>query len=64
MDEVNPYILQVDGRVGKMLVKIGIDGTLEYGEGYDPDETARIFWEALALYAPEGIRLKPGDSLK
>lgn len=33
---------------GDMLVNILPDGTLEYGETYDPDEAARVFWEALA----------------
>lgn len=28
-------------------VSIRNDGKLEYSEGYDPDEAARIFWESL-----------------
>ena len=32
---------------GKTLVTIHADGTLTYGEDYEPDKAARIFWEAL-----------------
>lgn len=31
------------------LVTIHQNGTLEYGPNYTPDETARVFWEALRV---------------
>lgn len=34
------------------LVTIYPDGRVEYGPDYTPDEAARIFWEAMAAYAP------------
>lgn len=40
---------------GKMLVRIHADGSLEYGEDYDPDKAAKVFWEALAANAPPRI---------
>ncbi|MFJ2279277.1 hypothetical protein ACIOEZ_34575 [Streptomyces sp. NPDC087866] len=33
------------------LVTIHPDGRLEYGEGYEPDEAARQFWEAMGSHA-------------
>jgi len=30
-----------------MLLGMRQDGTMEYGDGYEPDEAARIFWEAV-----------------
>lgn len=32
----------------RMMVNIRADGTIEYGEGYTPDETARVLWETIA----------------
>jgi len=37
---------------GKLLVKIYADGTIEYGEGYTPDEAAKTFWNAIAYHHP------------
>jgi len=37
---------------GRMLVKVWPDGRIEYGEGYDPDEAAKAFWEAMAYHFP------------
>lgn len=34
------------------LVTIHPDGTLEYGPGYSPDESARRFWEAMRFHMP------------
>lgn len=43
---------------GNPLVSVHSDGSLTYGEGYDPDEAARIFWNALARHSP----IPPPDS--
>jgi hypothetical protein len=37
---------------GTPLVTIHPNGTLEYGRGYQPDEAARRFWDALRHLAP------------
>ena len=34
------------------LVTIHPDGRLEYGDGYEPDATARLFWEAVQRLQP------------
>ncbi len=36
-------------RVGKTMVTIRPDGTIEYGEGYTPDAAAKAFWDAMGL---------------
>lgn len=36
----------------KPLVTLRGDGTVEFGPDYDPDETARAFWEGLAARNP------------
>lgn len=46
------YPLMIQGEGGKPLVTIKADGTLIYGEGYNPDEAAQIFWKAMAHYFP------------
>lgn len=46
---------------GKALVTLKTDGTLEFGEDYDPDEAARIFWQSVADGNPllgENTRLR------
>jgi hypothetical protein len=45
-------LLTIFGEGNRMLVDIGQDGALTFGEGYDPDEAARRFWEAMARLAP------------
>ncbi|NUS82709.1 MAG: hypothetical protein HOY75_08145 [Streptomyces sp.] len=36
----------------KPMVTIRPDGTLEFGEDYQPDEAARLFWEAVQRFQP------------
>lgn len=38
---------------GQPLVTINPDGRLEYGPGYEPDEAARLFWDAIQHFAPD-----------
>lgn len=33
----------------KIIVTIRPDGTIEYGEGYTPDDAARALWDAVGL---------------
>jgi hypothetical protein len=37
---------------GSPMVAINRDGSMEYGEGYDPDEAAREFWAAMVKHMP------------
>lgn len=48
---VNEHVFTLH-RNGQALVTVKPDGTLEYGEGYTPDEAARTFWDALAHAFP------------
>lgn len=52
-----PFALMITGSANQPLVTITRDGRLEYGEGYDPDAAARIFWEALAANDCRGAEL-------
>lgn len=36
----------------KPMVTISPDGTIEFGEDYQPDEAARLFWEAVQRLQP------------
>jgi hypothetical protein len=38
---------------GRPLVTIHPDGRVELGEGYEPDEAARAFWDAVQRQAPD-----------
>lgn len=38
---------------GQEMVRIGRDFALTYGDAYDPDEAARIFWDAFTRQAHE-----------
>ncbi|WP_329131537.1 hypothetical protein OG552_10460 [Streptomyces sp. NBC_01476] len=51
-DPAPPTITIQGGNNGRPLVTIHPDGTLEYGDGYDPDDAARRFWDALRTHMP------------
>lgn len=59
-DPVPPSII-IQGAGGRPLVTIRPDGTLELGEGYDPDEAARLFWDALRTHMPARYALDIGE---
>jgi len=42
------YLLQISNN-SEPMVSLKMDGTIEYGPDYTPDEAARIFWEALGI---------------
>lgn len=42
---------------GKLMVRVLPTGEIEYGEDYDPDEAARIFWNAIAKHMPAIIQV-------
>lgn len=47
----NTSVITINGPNGKMA-SLYADGTVEYGEGYTPDDAARTFWEALSRNMP------------
>lgn len=50
---------------GRCQVLIRADGTLHFGEGYEPDLAARIFWQALAQAHPNlALRAQPDDEVR
>lgn len=46
--DVPKNVLAIGTSRNRILVTIGPTGELTYGPGYSPDESAVIFWEALA----------------
>lgn len=46
------YVLRLSNADGSPAVTMHLDGSLQFHEGYDPEETARAFWASLAEYAP------------
>lgn len=38
------------------MVTIARDGSLTFGDSYDPDEAARIFWDAIARWRDSYLR--------
>lgn len=46
------WIFQIHGPDGSMLVGLHPDGSLEYGPGYDPDDAAKVFWQAMTRHSP------------
>lgn len=58
-DQIGPNIVRLDpppifairGANGQTTVTVHHDGRLEYGPDYQPDEAARLFWEAVEQQA-------------
>lgn len=46
------YFIRINRPTGELLVQFKSDGVLEFGDTYEPDEAARIFWEAMSRNAP------------
>jgi hypothetical protein len=53
-----PLVIRAGAVDAPVLVAVDDQGELTYGEGYEPDEAARIFWEAMATQMPEGFKIK------
>lgn len=45
-------ILEIRNSNNEVLVTLRPDGTLEYGPSYNPDDTAKIFWNAITNHNP------------
>lgn len=54
--------ITIPGTAGP-LVTIRPDGRLEYGPGYEPDEAARLFWDAMRRWAPSPMEKQFGRPL-
>lgn len=54
-----PLVIRAGSSDAPVLVAIDDQGELTYGEGYEPDEAARIFWEAMADGMPDGFKSPP-----
>lgn len=53
------YAICICGTDGAPLVSIRGDGTIEYGPNYDPDETAKAFWQAMTHHRPYDPKTLP-----
>lgn len=53
-----PLVIRAGDNDAPVLVAIDDHGEITYGEGYEPDEAARIFWEAMSAQMPPGFRLQ------
>lgn len=51
--KVQPATITIPGQNGRTLITIRPDGTLEFADGYTPDEAARAFWEAVQRLTPD-----------
>lgn len=46
----NREIIRISGNDASWWCSITTDGDFEYGGTYEPDEAARVFWDALVKY--------------
>ncbi|MFJ7023177.1 hypothetical protein ACIQUW_32925 [Streptomyces sp. NPDC101117] len=58
-----PPIVHITGSNGQPLVSIHPDGRTEFGDGYEPDEAARQFWDAVQRLVPSGMAREFGAPL-
>ena len=61
---VQHSLISIPNTVNKSVVTIHPDGRLEFGEGYEPDEAARTFWDAVQRLAPDPMTREFGAPLK
>lgn len=56
--------ISINGSDGQPLITIHIDEQhLEYGPGYEPDEAAQAFWQAMRLHMPSPMLRQYGQPL-
>jgi hypothetical protein len=46
-----PPTISINDSNGRALVKIQPDGTIEYGDDYNPDDAAQAFWDAIRRWS-------------
>lgn len=51
-------LLEID-RYDKMIIKVGTDGSVEYGKDVKPEEAAKEFWKVLASVRLADCKDKP-----
>ncbi len=57
----NKYVIRID--TDDFFVGVKYDGTLDYDDGYVPDEAAKVFWESIASWVSEERQVRAlGDS--
>lgn len=61
--KVQPSAYVIPASNGRPLVTIRPDGSIEFGEDYQPDEAAGAFWEAVQRLAPTGMEQEYGKPL-
>ncbi|MER6616312.1 hypothetical protein [Streptomyces xantholiticus] len=48
---ITSYVIRIPDENNRPLVTIHPDGRVELGEGYEPDEAAAAFWDAVQRFA-------------
>ncbi len=56
LSQPETFAIAISDASGAFLCGLRCDGTLKLGPNYQPDETARIFWEAMAKHIPPTLR--------
>jgi hypothetical protein len=51
-----PRHLAIHGNGGKTIIDVNLDTGEVKHEGYDPDEAARAFWEAVGKLRPDCVQ--------
>ncbi|MFE6412590.1 hypothetical protein ACFVOR_37285 [Streptomyces sp. NPDC057837] len=58
-----PPIVHITGSNSRPLVSVHPDGRTEFGDGYQPDEAARAFWDAVQRLVPPAMVREYGRPL-
>ncbi|MEU7338665.1 hypothetical protein [Streptomyces sp. NPDC007074] len=59
-----PATIHICGDGNRPLVSIHPDGRTEFGEGYEPSEAARTFWEAVQHLAPAAVEKRAQNTVE
>jgi hypothetical protein len=52
----SPAVLEIYGPTRELLVRLDMDGSVEFGATYQPQEAARLFWQLLGECMPTRCR--------
>jgi hypothetical protein len=52
MKPITSYTIRIPDENNRPMVTIHPDGRIEFGEAYEPDEAARMFWASVRRFAP------------
>jgi len=53
---VPEFAIALYNESGQLMIGLRHDGTSETGPNYNPDEAARMFWDAVAELMPENVK--------